>query len=703
MKRLRRLVSLPAFAIVVAVLMTAGSASATSPGRNGRVLWAMSRSTAESGDIFTIAASGGVSRNLTQSPALEDRVAVAPNGLWIAFERCEIQFNCLQEIFAMRPDGSDVHRVAASGYRPVWSPDGREIAYAGPLNQLRVVTVDGSGDRELSPEQSQRPDPAWSPDGTRIAYFTGSSLAVVPAGGGAGVEIARGQAGYGFAFDWQPEDSRLVFANTEEVFSVAPDGSDRRPVLRLPRSPTTLAAGPEGRLAFTLDEAGAPGYSIHVYDGKDLRQVGEVPRTGFPPRLAWSPGGRLAFAQFLGPQIFLLDRDFTMRTLRPEPAPVSASVDGLGWLGVETLVYAAHVHSGSDLYTKETDGSDLRRLTQTYREELLPKWSPDGRRIAFGAAGDVHIMAGTGGRARRVTRNPLDEGHPSWSPDGTQIAFTRRTGASSRIVVRDLLAGRERVIRRGAGSPAWSPDGTLIAGVTVLPRTFWRVFVMRPDGSGFRLIDRASDAFGSPSWSPDGRRVVFLDELDGGCDSHQPGPSLQSRTTPPPCVGVVIVTRAGKKVAAYYDRDYDYGPAVEWSPDGRKLVIGDGLVLRNGARRKDPGAAFNLQPRCTLEGTSRRDRLRGTPGNDVICGFGGDDRIDGRGGHDVIYGGDGADVLVGGTGPDWLFGGPGADRIVGRDRTRDVVDGGHGRDRLSVDRRDVAPRPWTARLVARDR
>jgi Ca2+-binding RTX toxin-like protein len=122
--------------------------------------------------------------------------------------------------------------------------------------------------------------------------------------------------------------------------------------------------------------------------------------------------------------------------------------------------------------------------------------------------------------------------------------------------------------------------------------------------------------------------------------------------------------------------------------------------LRLGAQT-GPLAGGSLVPRsrCTIVGTSGRDRLVGTRGIDVICGLGGDDVIVGGGGTDVIDGGSGRDRLRGGAGGDVLLGLAGADRLEGG-AGRDVLAGGAGRDRLlggaAVDRllggagRDVA-------------
>jgi Ca2+-binding RTX toxin-like protein len=102
-------------------------------------------------------------------------------------------------------------------------------------------------------------------------------------------------------------------------------------------------------------------------------------------------------------------------------------------------------------------------------------------------------------------------------------------------------------------------------------------------------------------------------------------------------------------------------------------------------------ASFSLAPlprdsagrpiACTIVGTAGPDVLRGTPGRDVICGLGGNDRITGGGGADVIYAGPGDDIVHGGPGNDTISGGAGADELYG-DAGDDRVSGDAGSDRL---------------------
>lgn len=108
-----------------------------------------------------------------------------------------------------------------------------------------------------------------------------------------------------------------------------------------------------------------------------------------------------------------------------------------------------------------------------------------------------------------------------------------------------------------------------------------------------------------------------------------------------------------------------------------------------------PLSAFKLLEWCTIVGTPRADVLRGTAGRDVVCGREGPDRLLGGDGDDLLYGHDGNDVVLGQAGSDELLGDAGADTLRGgrdadvilaRDRKRDSIDGGDGRDVARVDR-----------------
>ncbi|MBU8869962.1 MAG: PDZ domain-containing protein [Gemmatimonadales bacterium] len=89
----------------------------------------------------------------------------------------------------------------------------------------------------------------------------------------------------------------------------------------------------------------------------------------------------------------------------------------------DTLVFCY----GGDIYTASTGGENVKQITDFPGEELLPKFSPDGRQIAFTAEfegnTDVYVMSVTGGKPKRLTYHAAQDLVVDWHPDGTRVLF----------------------------------------------------------------------------------------------------------------------------------------------------------------------------------------------------------------------------------------------------------------------------------------
>jgi dipeptidyl aminopeptidase/acylaminoacyl peptidase len=162
------------------------------------------------------------------------------------------------------------------------------------------------------------------------------------------------------------------------------------------------------------------------------------------------------------------------------------------------------------------DGSEQRALTRGH----LPDWSPDGTHIAFESLRhgplEIYTMDSDGDDVRRLTRTDTDNHEPSWSPDGTRIMYVSNRGVSSdnyEIIVMDANGGDEvNLTNDGANDmgAAWRP----IAPPTQLwARTFGGPLfdsagVVRRTRDGGFIVGGATVSFS------DGGFDLWLNKLD---------------------------------------------------------------------------------------------------------------------------------------------------------------------------------------------
>ncbi|MDP8994361.1 MAG: amidohydrolase, partial [Pseudomonadota bacterium] len=149
--------------------------------------------------------------------------------------------------------------------------------------------------------------------------------------------------------------------------------------------------------------------------------------------------------------------------------------------------------------------------------------SPDGRTIAFDLLGDIYTLPITGGRATRIAEGLPFESQPRFSPDGRQIAFTSDRGGGDNIWVMDASGQNRRQITREnfelLNGPTWSPDGQYIAARkhfttqrSLGTGEIW-LYHASGTGSGVALVTRPSPQhqkeLGEPVFAPDGSAIYF--------------------------------------------------------------------------------------------------------------------------------------------------------------------------------------------------
>lgn len=191
--------------------------------------------------------------------------------------------------------------------------------------------------------------------------------------------------------------------------------------------------------------------------------------------------------------------------LTPRFSPSQQEITYLAYYNEQPRVYLYNLESG-----KHEVLGDFPNMT------FAPRFSPDGNNVIFSQAingnSDIFIMDLRTRRIRKLTDDPGIDTSPSFSPDGRQIVFNSDRGGSQQLYVMNANGSGVKRISYGNGArygtPVWSPRGDLIAFTRIGEGKF-RIGVMRPDGSGERLLTDAYQDEG-PTWSPNGRVLIFF-------------------------------------------------------------------------------------------------------------------------------------------------------------------------------------------------
>jgi Tol biopolymer transport system component/C-terminal processing protease CtpA/Prc len=180
----------------------------------------------------------------------------------------------------------------------------------------------------------------------------------------------------------------------------------------------------------------------------------------------------------------------------------------------------AFIVRGEIFAASAKDGGDAARVTRTTAGESHIAWSPDSRRLAYASTRDgaahIFLYDFATNTETELTRGADNDVTPRFSPDGKMLAF-QRGGRELRVI--DLDSKQERLLatvnleREPLVSDrafAWSPDSRWVAFMPVSEKLFRNVYVVQAAGGQPRPISfLANSASSSVSWSPDGKYILF--------------------------------------------------------------------------------------------------------------------------------------------------------------------------------------------------
>jgi hypothetical protein len=258
---------------------------------------------------------------------------------------------------------------------------------------------------------------------------------------------------------------KLLFVRPGDVYMMDPDGSNE---IRITNSPQAWNNDPawapdSSRILLSRDVAGAHAIFIMNADGSGMTQV-TAPPPGWRDDLAVPLGSRIIFCRRDGRgggRLYAVNVDGTdLRPVTPGPNdddPAPSPRDNV-------LVY----RGGNDIYVLDLASGAVKRLTNTpavYKAGLAV--SPDGSQIVFtridsGRFEQIFIMNVDGTNMRRVSRGDHYDFLPRWSPDGKRIAFTSQRDGSNGVYSMRLDGSDVRDLSRTPASLAMRPGRNVL-------------------------------------------------------------------------------------------------------------------------------------------------------------------------------------------------------------------------------------------------
>jgi len=197
----------------------------------------------------------------------------------------------------------------------------------------------------------------------------------------------------------------------------------------------------------------------------------------------------------------------------------------------EWISFTSNRSGNFDIYVVDTNGENLRNLTNHPARELEHAWSPDGRFLAYVSNRDgdfkIYVMDTRTGEHRRLTDHHEREWAPAWSPNGKWIAFVSGSHEFIPGVKFKITSHIYRIDANGANlvqltdqgknlRPAWSPDNKQIAFVSYHRGEDRKgLYIMDADGRKLRRVNdqkvqALNGIFQSEcAWSPDGKQIAF--------------------------------------------------------------------------------------------------------------------------------------------------------------------------------------------------
>ncbi len=421
-------------------------------------------------------------------------------GTWMSLDVSpdgrEIAFDLLGNIYTIPIGGGEARAITSGGawdMQPRYSPDGRSIAFTSDRaggDNVWIMDRNGANPRQVSKEDFRLLNQAdWSPDGQYLVarkHFTSSrslgagEMWLYHLGGGEGVQLTKRRT--------QQKDTN------EPAFS------------------------PDGKYLYFSDDV-TPG-EVFEYSKDVNGEIYAIQRldmeSGEIEKYIGGPGG----------------------SVRPTPSPDGKSLAFIRRDRYKSVIYVMDIATGRETPLTDILDRDMQETWAIHGVYPGMEWTPDNRSIVFWAGGgikrvdvaskqvrDIPFHVADTRRVADAVRAEVDVAPDSFdvkmirfaevSPDGRKVAFE----ALGNIWVRDINGGTPKRLTNDSEHfelyPTWSRDGRQIAYVTWADAEQGAVRVISANGGQSRQVTQMAGNFIDPVFSPDGRSIAFVKTSDG--------------------------------------------------------------------------------------------------------------------------------------------------------------------------------------------
>ena len=373
-------------------------------------------------------------------------------------------------------------------YDAAWYPDSKRILYSAD-GVVYATDIDGKSRQQLFNILGNAFWFRWSPDGKKLRFTVidksseATSIWEFVAGGKEPHRLFSDLHDQACCGSWTPFGRYYLFqVRVENTFQIWAQRDHDRFLLQFDSQPFPLVSGAMGYRAPIVSK-----------DGRKLFVRAEAPK------------GELVRYDSLVKVFISVLPAISARTL--------AYSKDRNWIAYTSL-------ADNQLWRCRADGAECLQLTQSFKNTVMPRWSPDGRIIAFMGIGfsgkwGVYTVPENGGTNRLLSNDEQAQGYPDWSPDEQRIVYSDVPPVSEArgIYIFDLRSHKITTLPGSAVYflPRWSPDGRFLVAQH---SGDLHLYLFEFATERWRPLTSVPGNY--PSWSQNSKYVYFRSDDDQG-------------------------------------------------------------------------------------------------------------------------------------------------------------------------------------------